>query len=188
MTRTLMPALFSRTLRRLHRLEYGDAAADQRDVGAGVHFHGLPDFESVFIGRIAVGLEAAPDADVHRAGTIHTGPDGIGAFDAVGRNDHRHIGHRAGDGDVLRALMRGPRLPEGNAAVGRDNLDVEILIADVGPDLFGRPHGGEHGHRRHEGNQTGLGKACGHAEHVLLRDAGIEKTIRKFCSEFADLG
>ena len=100
----------------------------------------------------------------------------------------RHVGQRAQDGDVLGAVVRGAGLPEAHAAVRGDDLDVEVLVADVGAHLLERAHAGERRHGADERQQAALGHAGGDAEQVLLGDADVEEALRELVLEHADLG
>ena len=166
----------------------GDAAGDDGDIGALVDHHRLADLEAVVVVLVVGGLEAPAQTDVHGAGALHRGAHGVGRLPAVGRNDHAHVGERALDGDVLGAVVRGAGLTEADAAVRGDDLDVEVLVADVGAYLLEGAHAGERRHRAHERQQAALGHAGGDAEEVLLGDADVEHALRELVLEDADLG
>ena len=61
---------------------------------------------------------------------------GIGAtrrstgLHVVGRDNHRHAGDGAHEGDVLVALVRGAVLAHGNSGMSRADLHIEMRIAD----------------------------------------------------------
>jgi|GEM_PF-5333728 len=68
-----------------------------------------------------------------------------------------------------------------------DDLHVNILIADIRMDLIGNAHGCKCGHCGYEGNQARLRHTGGDTEHILLRNADVEETLRELLTEYADL-
>ena len=80
------------------------------------------------------------------------------------------------------------RLAERHAAVSGDDLDVEVLVADVGAHLLEGAHAGEGRHGAHERQQAGPRHAGGDAEQVLLGDADVEDPFGEGVLEDADLG
>ncbi len=68
-------------------------------------------------------------------------------------------------------------MPEGNAGMGGYNFHRQVLVRNIRAYLLPCPETGENGHGRGEGYKPRLGKACGNAEHVLLRYSNVEKPV-----------
>lgn len=71
--------------------------------------------------------------------------------------------------------------------MGRDDLGVDILIADVGMELVGTSQRSEDREGRKERNESRSRHTGGDAEHVLLCDADVEESVRISLTEHTDL-
>ena len=175
-------------IRSAHGLEHPYAACDDGDVPAVTHGDGPADGVAVVLCLVDGRLEASPHADIHGPGPLHGRNHGVARLDAVGRNDHGHVRERPHDRQVFGAVMGGARLAERDARMSGDDLDVQVLVADVRAHLLGAAQRRERGEGGDHRPQAGLGEASRHAEHGVLGNAHIEEPIRKLLSETPDLG
>ena len=76
----------------------------------------------------------------------------------------------------------------GDAAVGGDDLDVEVAVGDGLADLLPGPAGGEHGEGAGKGDLAAQGQAGGGAHQVLLGDAHVEEAVLEDLGEVIGLG
>ena len=74
----------------------------------------------------------------------------------------------------------------GESAAHSHYLDVGLVVANVVADLLEASKGGEIGDRIGEDDLSTERHPSGNARQVLLRDAGIEESIRKSASERFD--
>ena len=72
--------------------------------------------------------------------------------------------------------------------MGRDDLGVDVLIADVGVELIRGAEGRELRERGQERDEARSRHTGGDAEHVLLGYADVEEPVREFLGEIAYLG
>ena len=177
--------IFRKCLGSVQSLKHCDAAADDGKVSALSHGDGLADFVFIVIALIAWRLESSADTYIDRSRDVDAGLDGFAGLDTVCRADHCHIRDGAHDGKVLGAVVCCPCVPEGDACMGGDDLDRQILISYISPDLLAGTHRREDRHGGNERDQAALGKSRSDAHHVLLGDADIVETVRVLvCEEF----
>ena len=80
--------------------------------------------------------------------------------------------------------MRRPIWPDGQARVRAEDLHVEVRVRHVLPDDVVRVRGPEDAVRRREGDLARGREARRDGDHVRLRDAELEQTIREHLAEF----
>ena len=170
----------------------GHAARDDGDVVAFFQGHGFADLEVlaplVFLTLVEEGLHASADAEIEGPGDVDALLDRDGGLIGVRGDDDGHVGDGAHDGEVLDAVVGGTRSTERDAAVGGDDFDGQLLISRVRPDLLAASQAREDGEGGGEGNEADFGKACRHAEEVLLRDADVEEPVGECFTEQTDVG
>ena len=101
----------------------------------------------------------------------------------VGRHEDLHVGQRRHVGDVLRGLVGHAVDGRREPAVRREELDVQVRVADEGPDRFQGPHGDEYAVARRHGGAAIGGHARGGAHHVALGDAHVEVSLGVLVAE-----
>ena len=69
-----------------------------------------------------------------------------------------------------------------------DDFYVQVLIADIGAQLFTGPHRRESPEGRGEGNQTGFRHPRRDAQQVLLRDTDVKESLRIGLFQHGNLG
>ena len=79
-------------------------------------------------------------------------------------------------------------LANGDAGVGRADLDVVVRIAHRVAHLFKAASGGKHGEGGSERDLTAEGHTDGGGDHVVFGDTAIEEAIRESLLERTGLG
>ena len=172
----------------LNSLIYAGTASDQSDVVAFDHFDCFAHFEAVVVGVVNDHVETAVDTDIERTRGVCRGANRKTGFDAVCRADKSHVDEAADCSEVFDGVVGGTCLTEGSAAVGADDFNVYVLIANVGVNLIQSPQRGENAEGRSERNKTAFCHTCGDADKVLFRNTDVEESLREFCFEVADFG
>ena len=171
------------------RVTGGHAAGDDGDIVAVFEFHRLADFEGVFfLTLVEQGFHTSADAEIEGAGDIDAGFDCACGFPRVRGDNDGHVGDGAHNGEVLDAVVGGARRAEGDAAVGGYDLDGQLLISAVRPDLLAAAEASEDGEGGGEGDKADFGKTCCHAEEVLFGDTDIEESVGEGFAEQTDVG
>ena len=155
-----------------------DAGGDDRHVAAVGNRDALPKLKLVV--RQLVGEDlggGAGQTEIGGAVVVQQGFYGQPHFVTVAGANHSHAGDLPHQGQVFGALMGGAVLADGDAAVGADDLDVQMGIGDGVADLLVRAAGSEDGEGVGKGLQTGGSHARGNADHVILRDAAVEEAL-----------
>ena len=179
---------FLQGLARLQRLIGEQAGGDDSHVGA-VHEHlALADLEGEAILLVEHRHGGAAEAHVHGAlmliGRLHHGP---GLHVVGGGHDH-HAGDGAHQGEVLTALVGGPVLAHGDAAVGGTDLHIQVGVADGVANLLKGAAGGKHGEAGGKGDQSHGGGAGGSRHHIRLGDAAVKVAVGERLLEYGGLG
>ncbi len=130
----------------------------------------------------------AAEADKDRPMEGRRRPDRRGRLRPVGGAQHRHVGQRPHDGQILHRLVGAAVLPDGDPAVGGHHLDVHLRVGQRLADLLEGPPGGENGEGGGEGDHPPGRQTGRHADHVGLGDPGVEKALGKLPREEARLG
>ena len=170
----------------------GHAARDDGDVVAFLQGHGFADLEFlaplVLLALVKERLHASADTQIEGTGDVDALFDRDGGLIGVRGDDDGHVGDGAHDGEVLNAVVGGTRSTEGDAAVGGDDFDGQLLISRVRPDLLAASQARENGEGGGKGNEPDFGKTCRHAKEVLLRDADVEEPVGECFTEQTDVG
>ena len=78
-------------------------------------------------------------------------------------------------------------LAHGDAGMGGGNLDVEVGVGAGHTDLVVHAARDEARESTGKGNLATQRQTCGNANHVGLRNAGLDESFRKFFDEIAHL-
>ena len=166
----------------LQGFPYEVTGGKNRKVFAFVHHIGLPDDERlVGIGEIGHGGTAETQID---GAVVFRGGDGrlLRLVVVAGVDDH-HLGQSAHQGDIFHRLVGGAVFAEGDAGVGRSNLDIGLTIGYLLTDLVIHATRHKFGERTDERNLPGDGESgCG-ADHIGFRNTALYETLGEFGGE-----
>ena len=172
---TLAGQLLGRSQRHLHR----QARGGNGHIAAVAQGHALAQFKGIAGDGVGHRFDCqAAQAHIRRPVIVQQGLDRQTHLVAVAGVDHHHTGDGTHGAKVLDALVGRAVLADGQAAVRADDLHVQARIRDGVAHLLEGTAGSKHGKgvgKRHfaAGRQTG-----GHAHHVALGNAHVEKAIR----------
>ena len=163
--------------RRVRTLAGDDALADADLVLAGLVEH---------LVRLADG-----QADVDRALHRHRLAEDLADHDRVADRGDGHVGQRAHEREILDRVV-GRAAVADESAVGADDLDRQVRIADVRAHLLERAHAEEGQHARHDGDVAVVGEAGGDPDAHLLGEPDVQEPLRELVAELderrADVG
>ena len=164
------------------------AGGDDGNVIALGDLLALADLKVVVVGIVEHGHRQTAEAQVDRAfhgvGGTHSGA----GLHVIGGADDGHAGQAAHQGEILAALVGSAVLTDGDAAVGRADLNVQTGVGDGVADLLKGTARSEHGKA---GNERGIahgGQACSHTHHVALGNAAVKVAVRICLAEHTGLG
>ena len=164
------------------------AGGDDGDVVALGELLALAQLEVVVGLIVEDGHCQTAEAQVDRALHRIRGADGCAGLDVIGGADDGHAGQAAHQGEILAALVGSAVLTDGDAAVGRADLNVQAGVSDGVADLLKGTARSKHGKA---GNERGIahgGQARSHAHHVALGNAAVKVAVRICLAEHAGLG
>ena len=127
----------------------------------------------------------AAKAQIHRAFHLVSCLHRRTRLHIIRRTEHSHTGDGAHQRKVLAALVAGAVLADGNAAVRRADLHIQVRIADGIADLLKGASRHKHrkaGNERHKAHRR---HARRRSDHVRLRDAAVKVPVREFLLERA---
>ena len=109
-------------------------------------------------------------------------------FYIIGRVDDNHPRDRSHQRDIFVALVAGPVFPYGDSRMGRADLYIQLRVSYGVAHLLKGTSCREHSEGTCEGNLSGGGKPCRHADHIAFRDTAVNMAFRKRLLKYACLG
>jgi hypothetical protein len=101
----------------------------------------------------------------------------------ISRYHHDEAGQRAGECDILDPHLGRAVFANRDSGMAADQLHVEVRVGHAHPDLVERVAKEECREACRDRDLAARGQARGHANHIRLRDADIEKPVGELLRE-----
>ena len=139
-----------------------------------------------FSALLTIGVAAFGEADIDRPRPVERDVHEPDHLIGVADRDHRHIGQRPHDRDVLDRQMSRPERRIDKSAAVRNQPHRQIMQAEIDGDLLEASPSEECCDRIGVGNESVERHAGGHADDVLLHDAFHEPALGHLLLHFVE--